>query len=112
MVLSLQLKLFLEPFLYEKSSRRTSGKVSDEHLSESVASFFERHFGKEVVDYLIDPFVAGTSGGDPESLSVSYYNMSHYLHFPYQHLCISTVNCSHNYFYVNCAYKQHMCLTL
>uniref|UniRef100_I1PMI3 Protoporphyrinogen oxidase n=1 Tax=Oryza glaberrima TaxID=4538 RepID=I1PMI3_ORYGL len=67
-----KLKLFLEPFLYEKSSRRTSGKVSDEHLSESVASFFERHFGKEVVDYLIDPFVAGTSGGDPESLSIRH----------------------------------------
>lgn len=25
----------------------------------------------KVVDYLIDPVVAGTSGGDPESLSVS-----------------------------------------
>uniref|UniRef100_A0A0E0H2G2 Protoporphyrinogen oxidase n=1 Tax=Oryza nivara TaxID=4536 RepID=A0A0E0H2G2_ORYNI len=46
-----KLKLFLEPFLYEKSSRRTSGKV---------------------VDYLIDPFVAGTSGGDPESLSIRH----------------------------------------
>lgn len=23
-----------------------------------------------MVDYLVDPFVAGTSGGDPESLSV------------------------------------------
>uniref|UniRef100_A0A0E0DFJ0 Protoporphyrinogen oxidase n=1 Tax=Oryza meridionalis TaxID=40149 RepID=A0A0E0DFJ0_9ORYZ len=46
-----KLKLFLEPFIYEKSSRRTSGKV---------------------VDYLIDPFVAGTSGGDPESLSIRH----------------------------------------
>uniref|UniRef100_A0A0E0KS60 Protoporphyrinogen oxidase n=1 Tax=Oryza punctata TaxID=4537 RepID=A0A0E0KS60_ORYPU len=46
-----KLKLFLEPFLYEKSSRRTSGKV---------------------VDYLIDPFVAGTSAGDPESLSIRH----------------------------------------
>lgn len=25
----------------------------------------------KVVDYLIDPFVAGTTAGDPESLSVS-----------------------------------------
>lgn len=25
----------------------------------------------QVVDYLIDPFVAGTSAGDPDSLSVS-----------------------------------------
>ncbi|KAL5214568.1 hypothetical protein ABZP36_003720 [Zizania latifolia] len=75
-----KLKLFLEPFLYEKSSKRSSRKVSDEHLSEeiigfpfcSVGSFFERHFGKEVVDYLIDPFVAGTSAGDPESLSIRH----------------------------------------
>lgn len=28
-------------------------------------------FTCKVVDYLIDPFVAGTSAGDPESLSVS-----------------------------------------
>jgi len=68
-----KLALFLEPFLYKKSNTRNSGKVSDKHLSESVGSFFERHFGREVVDYLIDPFVAGTSAGDPESLSVSYY---------------------------------------
>ncbi|CAN6249166.1 unnamed protein product [Urochloa humidicola] len=67
-----KLALFLEPFLYKKSSTRNSGKVSDQHLSESVGSFFERHFGREVVDYLIDPFVAGTSAGDPESLSIRH----------------------------------------
>ncbi|PAN38813.1 hypothetical protein PAHAL_7G200100 [Panicum hallii] len=67
-----KLALFLEPFLYKKSKTRNSGKVSDEHLSESVGSFFERHFGREVVDYLIDPFVAGTSAGDPESLSIRH----------------------------------------
>jgi hypothetical protein len=26
----------------------------------------------QVVDYIVDPFVAGTSGADPDSLSVSY----------------------------------------
>ncbi|KAG2567073.1 protoporphyrinogen oxidase 2, chloroplastic/mitochondrial [Panicum virgatum] len=67
-----KLALFLEPFLYKKSNTSNSGKVSDEHLSESVRSFFERHFGREVVDYLIDPFVAGTSAGDPESLSIRH----------------------------------------
>ncbi|PUZ47759.1 hypothetical protein GQ55_7G192000 [Panicum hallii var. hallii] len=67
-----KLALFLEPFLYKKSKTRNSGKVSDGHLSESVGSFFERHFGREVVDYLIDPFVAGTSAGDPESLSIRH----------------------------------------
>ncbi|KAI8004496.1 hypothetical protein LOK49_LG08G00527 [Camellia lanceoleosa] len=38
----------------------------------SVGGFFQRHFGKEVVDYLIDPFVAGTCAGDPESLSMPH----------------------------------------
>ncbi|XP_066345325.1 protoporphyrinogen oxidase, mitochondrial-like [Miscanthus floridulus] len=67
-----KIELFFEPFLYKKANTRNSGKVSDEHLSESVGSFFERHFGREVVDYLIDPFVAGTSAGDPESLSIRH----------------------------------------
>ncbi|KAK6155277.1 hypothetical protein DH2020_009525 [Rehmannia glutinosa] len=61
-----QLQIFLEPFLWKKNN---TSKRSD--TKESVGAFFQRHFGKEVVDYLIDPFVAGTSGGDPESLSVS-----------------------------------------
>ncbi|XP_060667468.1 protoporphyrinogen oxidase 2-like isoform X4 [Ziziphus jujuba] len=38
----------------------------------SVGGFFQRYFGKEVVDYLIDPFVEGTSTGDPEYLSMCY----------------------------------------
>ncbi|KAH7510550.1 hypothetical protein FEM48_ZijujUnG0115400 [Ziziphus jujuba var. spinosa] len=59
-------EIILEPFLWKK---RSSSDVSD-HSQESVGGFFQRHFGKEVVDYLIDPFVAGTSAGDPESLSV------------------------------------------
>ncbi|EES11038.1 hypothetical protein BDA96_06G143400 [Sorghum bicolor] len=67
-----KIALFFEPFLYKKANTRNPGKVSDEHLSESVGSFFERHFGREVVDYLIDPFVAGTSAGDPESLSICH----------------------------------------
>ncbi|MCO5582045.1 hypothetical protein L7F22_035936 [Adiantum nelumboides] len=37
---------------------------------ESVGDFLERHVGREVVDYMVDPFVAGTSGSDPDSLSV------------------------------------------
>ncbi|KAH0984586.1 hypothetical protein GBA52_011763 [Prunus armeniaca] len=41
----------------------------------SVGGFFQRHFGEEVVDYLIDPFVAGTSAGDPESLSAPLCNV-------------------------------------
>ncbi|XP_059669999.1 protoporphyrinogen oxidase, mitochondrial [Cornus florida] len=67
--LSVQSKfqIFLEPFLWKKSNL---SKVSD--TQESVGGFFQRHFGKEVVEYLIDPFVAGTSAGDPESLSMCH----------------------------------------
>ncbi|KAL7140620.1 hypothetical protein ABFS83_08G001000 [Erythranthe nasuta] len=62
-----KLQIFLEPFLWKNNS--TSKRPDAE---ESVGAFFQRHFGKEVVDYLIDPFVAGTSGGDPESLSMRH----------------------------------------
>ncbi|XP_022133942.1 protoporphyrinogen oxidase, chloroplastic/mitochondrial [Momordica charantia] len=60
-------QIILEPFLWKKYD---SSKVSDDYTSESVGGFFQRHFGKEVVDYLIDPIVAGTSAGDPDSLSM------------------------------------------
>ncbi|XP_060667467.1 protoporphyrinogen oxidase 2-like isoform X3 [Ziziphus jujuba] len=61
-------QIILEPFLWKK---RSSSDVSD-HSQESVGGFFQRYFGKEVVDYLIDPFVEGTSTGDPEYLSMCY----------------------------------------
>ncbi|CAM8942069.1 unnamed protein product [Rhodiola kirilowii] len=64
-----KLQLILEPFLWEKSN---SVKASNNRTRESVRDFFQRHFGNEVVDYLIDPFVAGTSAGDPDSLSMRY----------------------------------------
>eukprot|EP00257_Ricinus_communis_P027254 XP_025014668.1 protoporphyrinogen oxidase, mitochondrial isoform X4 [Ricinus communis] len=70
-ILSAQSKfqIILEPFLWKK---RESSETHNAYTEESVGEFFQRHFGKEVVDYLIDPFVAGTSAGDPESLSVCH----------------------------------------
>ena len=35
---------------------------------ETVAAFFERHFGPEVVQYAVNPFVAGIYAGDPAEL--------------------------------------------
>ncbi|XP_042500945.1 protoporphyrinogen oxidase, mitochondrial-like [Macadamia integrifolia] len=68
-----KLQILLEPFLRGDSLKKSNiSKVSDENLHESVGEFFQRHFGKEVVDYLVDPFVAGSSGGDPESLSIRH----------------------------------------
>ncbi|PIA51255.1 hypothetical protein AQUCO_01100238v1 [Aquilegia coerulea] len=67
--LSTKSKLMLEPFLWRSSAKNN---ISDENSKQSVGEFFERHFGKEVVDYLIDPFVAGTSAADVDSLSMPH----------------------------------------
>ncbi|KAL4369122.1 hypothetical protein GQ457_05G019270 [Hibiscus cannabinus] len=62
-------QIILEPFLWKKSD---ASNVSDAYNQENVGGFFQRHFGQEVVDYLVDPFVGGTSGGDPQSLSIRH----------------------------------------
>ncbi|MGI4865272.1 MAG: protoporphyrinogen oxidase [Janthinobacterium lividum] len=38
---------------------------------ETIAAFFKRHFGPEVVDYAVNPFVAGIYAGDPRELLLS-----------------------------------------
>jgi len=38
---------------------------------ESVAEFVEEHYGKEAVDYLAEPLLAGVYGGDPQLMSVT-----------------------------------------
>lgn len=44
-----------------------SGQSSDD---ESVASFVERHFGRAMVDNIVDPLLAGVYGGDCGRLSI------------------------------------------
>ncbi len=39
-------------------------------LDESLADFVRRRLGSEILDYAINPFVAGIYAGDPEKLSV------------------------------------------
>ena len=53
-------ELFKERF----KKRRT------EYTEETVGEFFERRFGKDVVDTLVDPFIAGIYAGDPYQLSM------------------------------------------
>jgi protoporphyrinogen/coproporphyrinogen III oxidase len=36
--------------------------------NETIADFFERRFGKEVLDYAVNPFVSGIYAGDPADL--------------------------------------------
>jgi oxygen-dependent protoporphyrinogen oxidase len=38
----------------------------------SLAAFFAAHFGQEIVDYALNPFVSGIYAGDPEKLSARY----------------------------------------
>lgn len=54
-----KLKLLREPFDKSKSPK-----------NESVADFFRRRLGQEVLDYAVDPFVSGIFAGNPEELSV------------------------------------------
>ncbi|MDQ2768974.1 MAG: protoporphyrinogen oxidase [Bacteroidota bacterium] len=38
--------------------------------SETVAQFFRRRFGPEIVDYAVNPFISGIYAGDPEQLLI------------------------------------------
>lgn len=57
--LKARLRLLKEPFVKTKSPE-----------NESVAAFFERRLGREIVEKAADPFIAGIYAGTPENLSV------------------------------------------
>lgn len=61
--------ILFEPFLW---SRRQLDEPQPFAKDESVGDFLARHVGHEVVDFLVDPFLAGTSGSDPNSLSMKH----------------------------------------
>jgi len=54
-----KLRLLKEPLVKSKSPQ-----------NESVAEFFERRLGREIVGKAADPFIAGIYAGNPEELSV------------------------------------------
>jgi oxygen-dependent protoporphyrinogen oxidase len=47
-------------------------ETGDSPLEESVAAFVRRRFNQEVLDYIVNPFIAGIFAGDPEQLSVRH----------------------------------------
>lgn len=59
---SAKLAIFGEPLI----------EAGDSPVDESVAAFVRRRFNQEVLDYIANPFVAGTFGGDPEQLSIRH----------------------------------------
>lgn len=56
-----KLRLLREPFI----ARAAAGH------EESIAAFVRRRLGEEILDYAIEPFVAGVYAGDPERLSIA-----------------------------------------
>ena len=54
-----KLRLLKEPFVAARASE-----------SESVADFFRRRLGPEIVEYAVDPFISGIFAGNPDKLSV------------------------------------------
>lgn len=75
-LLSAQAKcqILLEPFLWKRKEvpLKEAANGREKSQDESVGNFITRHFGREVVDYLVDPFIAGTSGSDPDSVSIRH----------------------------------------
>ena len=47
-------------------------EAGDSPLEESVAAFVRRRFNQEVLEYIVNPFIAGIFAGDPEQLSVRH----------------------------------------
>jgi oxygen-dependent protoporphyrinogen oxidase len=55
-----KLRLLAEPFIPQRP---------DDGVDESLANFVLRRLGPEMLDYAIDPFIAGTYAGKPQHLS-------------------------------------------
>lgn len=58
---SAKFRLLKEPFI-------SAGEKEDENIS----NFISRRLGKEVLDYAVNPFVAGIFAGDPDQLSIKH----------------------------------------
>ncbi|GAB4125007.1 MAG: protoporphyrinogen oxidase [Raineya sp.] len=68
------LSLILSSFFSWKTKLKIfrEAKVSSKTFpEETLSEFFERRFGKEVVEYALDPFVSGIYAGNPQELLVA-----------------------------------------
>jgi protoporphyrinogen/coproporphyrinogen III oxidase len=69
-ILSTALSPFFSWTTKLRFSRELFHPLRADELDESVASFVERHYGREMVDRLADPLLSGIYGGEATSLSV------------------------------------------
>lgn len=53
-----------------RAYKEQSIKATQDFQEETVGQFFERRFGKEVVETIIDPMIGGIYSGDPYQLSI------------------------------------------
>jgi oxygen-dependent protoporphyrinogen oxidase len=65
------LRLFASPFFTLRGRLRLLAEpfIAPEAGDETVADFATRRFGREFLDYLVDPLVGGLHAGDPAALS-------------------------------------------
>ncbi len=69
------LSIFWNSFFSWKAKKQIfrEPKINSKTFSEeTLTQFFERRFGREVVDYVLDPFVSGIYAGNPDELLLQY----------------------------------------
>lgn len=66
---------FLKTPIFSKKAKLRLLKepwISTTEQDATVAQFFEARFGKEILDYAVNPFIAGIHAGRPDKLSIKH----------------------------------------
>jgi len=68
--------IFTKKFLSKKSKfkilKEVFNRKNESSTNESIYDFFKRRFNKEIVEYIVNPFIAGTFSGDPKKISAKH----------------------------------------
>jgi oxygen-dependent protoporphyrinogen oxidase len=66
------LRFFAAPFFSLRARLRLLAEpfIAPQADDETVAAFAQRRFGREFLDYLVDPLIGGLHAGDPAALSI------------------------------------------
>ena len=55
-----------------KIMKEVFNRTKKNSTNESIYDFFNRRFSKEIVEYIVNPFIAGTFSGDPKKISAKH----------------------------------------